>query len=197
MLISFEGIDGSGKTSVMNAVADQLEQQGFTVMTLQEPGTTAMGLELRKILKSDIPRSLLTEVLMFMAARSELVEKLIKPNLTEYDFILLDRYVDSTVAYQGYGNGNPVHIIDELNHISTQDIYPDATFYIHVNMATAKVRRLLRNDEKDKLDTDSEFAKRVYDGYQDIANERRVFTIENKDFDETVKSIVALLTEPI
>ena len=132
MFISFEGVDGSGKSTQINLLKNEIERNGFECVLLEEPGTTLVGLEIRKILK-DYEKvgelSSVTELFLFAASRSELVDKEIKPLLARREKVIIaDRYIDSTLAYQGYGRGYDTDKINYINNIVTQGIKPDLTF---------------------------------------------------------------------
>ena len=188
-LITFEGIDGAGKTSLIEATAKKLEVNGYTVRVLQEPGTTDMGKEIRKLVKSDLERSKLSEILLFQASRSDMVERELKPALDKYDYVLLDRYIDSTIAYQGYGNQFNLDVLNDLNRLATNGCLPYKTLLIDVDLETARYRARKRG-EKDKFDKDLEFAQRVYNGYQKLSKElERIVVIPNDSFDLALEDI--------
>ena len=193
-LITFEGIDGAGKTSLIEATAKKLEVNGYTVRVLQEPGTTDMGKEIRKLVKSDLERSKLSEILLFQASRSDMVERELKPALEKYDYMLLDRYIDSTIAYQGYGNQFNLDILNDLNRLATNGCLPYKTLLIDVDLETARDRARKRG-EKDKFDKDLEFAQRVYNGYQKLSKElERIVVIPNDSFDLALEDIYYQIT---
>ena len=193
-LITFEGIDGAGKTSLIEATAKKLEVNGYTVRVLQEPGTTDMGKEIRKLVKSDLERSKLSEILLFQASRSDMVERELKPALDKYDYVLLDRYIDSTIAYQGYGNQFDLDVLNDLNRLATNGCLPYKTLLIDVDLEMARERARKRG-EKDKFDKDLEFAHRVYEGYQELSKELdRMIVIPNDSFDLALEDIYYQIT---
>lgn len=195
-LITIEGIDGAGKSTVIKKLIELLQSYGYTAICHQEPGTTEMGLALRKLIKSDIPRSKLTEVLMFEASRADTTELILKKELNEYDYIIMDRYIDSTVAYQGYGNNNPIDIINILNNIAIGDIKPDKRILLDVDMDTAYHRRNNRNDaEIDKFDGNYEFAKRVYNGYQELVTNGNLISVPNIEINLTLQKLLAIICD--
>ena len=160
-LISFEGVDGVGKSTVIQKTATDLTSLGYSVIVLREPGTTDLGLKLRELIKSDTPRSELAEVLLFMASRADMVTNVVTRALKAYDIVLLDRYIDSTIAYQGYGNGVDINLLNELNRMVINNKLPDKTIYIDAPMDIVAERIRLRGDDPVKFDTDEQFAKRV------------------------------------
>jgi len=193
--ISFEGVDGSGKTTLIQVVSELLTTNGYTVKVIHEPGTTPIGLKIRELLKSDIPRSKMSEVLLFEASRADMVETEVIPSLEKYDFVITDRYVDSTIAYQGYGNGNPIDVLTVLNDIAIQGIKPDMRLYIDVSVDVAESRRNTRDSDVDKFDNDNEFANRVYAGYQELIHEGVLLSIDNnRDLSVVAKEIFELIT---
>lgn len=193
MLLSFEGIDGSGKTTIINHLVEKLKQQSLSVKVLQEPGTSKMGQQIRKLLKTSTPRTSLSELLLYEASRADMVETVLIPSLKKYDVVILDRYIDSTIAYQGYGNKNDIELIDVLNNIATKDILPDISFFIDVNVDEAKQRRLNRNEShNDMLDTDDQYANDVYNGYKKL---NHLVSIKNDDLYTAVQNILAVIEE--
>ena len=192
-LITFEGIDGSGKSTLIQLVADELRKQGKLVRVLQEPGTTEMGLQIRKLIKSDIKRSKLSEILLFEASRADMVENVVKPLLFNHDYILLDRYIDSTLAYQGYGNHNDMETLHLLNNIAIQGYAADASFLIDVSLEEAARRRAMRPEDIDKFDIDNTFANDVYNGYQELAQSGRLIKVKNDNIEETRDKILSYI----
>ncbi len=195
MLLSFEGIDGSGKTTIINHLVEKLKQQSLSVKVLQEPGTSKMGQQIRKVLKTSTPRTSLSELLLYEASRADMVETVLIPALKKYDVVILDRYIDSTIAYQGYGNKNDIELIEALNNIATKCITPDISFFIDVNVDEAKRRRLNRNEShNDMLDTDDQYANDVYNGYKKL---KRLVPIKNDDLYTAVQNILENINERI
>ena len=187
-LITFEGIDGSGKTSVIDGVKQKLEEQGLKVLVLREPGTTALGEQLRDIIKSDIPRHATTDLFLFLAARNDMVQQVIIPSLKIYDYIILDRYTDSTLAYQGYGLGYDINVIKTLQRAITKNAQIDKTIYLDVDLETAKSRRGSRT-QTDKYE-DDEFLAKVQQGYEECIRQDpdRFIVLKNKDLDKTIST---------
>ena len=191
-LISFEGIDGAGKTTVIEYVQQYLLRHHRSVFVAREPGTTPIGQQIRELLKSSLTRTPITELLLHEASRSSTVEFCIRPSLAQYDFVLLDRYVDSTIAYQGYGNQLSIPMIEQLNKIATADLMPDARFLIDVSVSEAQKRRQQRLqtvDSHDILDDDLEYAKRVYQGYQELVKQGILIDMPNYNSNTTAKLI--------
>ena len=171
MFISFEGPDGSGKTTQLAPLAEFLTQLGYQVLITREPGGTAIGDQIRQVL-ADLqntgmhPRS---ETLLFLAARAQLVEQVIKPHLAQGYILLCDRYADSTMAYQGYGHQNDLDQIRSLIDFATGGLKPDLTLLLDVG-AEAGLKRKAEGSEWNRLDAYSlEFHQRVRQGYAELA----------------------------
>ena len=171
MFITFEGPDGSGKTTQVAPLSEFLTQLGFQVLITREPGGTVIGDQIRQVL-ADLkntgmhPRS---ETLLFLAARAQLVEQVIKPHLAEGHVVLCDRYADSTMAYQGYGHQNDLDQISSLINFATGGLKPDLTLLLDVG-AEAGLKRKVEGNEWNRLDAYSlEFHQRVRHGYAELA----------------------------
>jgi dTMP kinase len=133
LFITVEGIDGSGKTTVANAVAERLRREGFAVVVTAEPGGTPLGERLRQLLLHEKPLSAWAEAFLFLAARAEHVAQVIRPALREGTIVLCDRFADSTIAYQGFGRGLPVDELRRLNEVATGGLHPHLTILLDVN----------------------------------------------------------------
>ena len=171
MFITFEGPDGSGKTTQVAPLSEFLTPRGYQVLITREPGGTAIGDQIRQVL-SDLkntgmhPRS---ETLLFLAARAQLVEQVIKPHLADGHIVLCDRYADSTMAYQGYGHQNDLDQINSLINFATGGLKPDLTLLLDVG-AEAGIKRKAEGTEWNRLDAYSlEFHERVRQGYAELA----------------------------
>jgi len=194
-LITFEGIDGCGKSVQAGKVFNYLKKSKIKVILLREPGSTPVAEKLRKILldkKLDIPD--LTELLLYEAARSELTALKIKPALANGLIVLCDRFYDSTTAYQGYGRKLNIKMVKSLHKIATGNIVPDLTFVFDVDLKTAASRR---GKNPDRLESQSlAFHQRVRRGFQEIARteKRRVKLIDSSALpDEIFTQVKSIL----
>ena len=165
-ILSFEGIEGVGKSTQINLLKNFLEKNKYTVEVLREPGSTLTGENIRNILLdkgSDISDK--TELLLMFAARSELISK--KINNLSCDYLLLDRFFDASLAYQGYGRNLPLSLIKDL--ISFTDCpMPELTILIDISVEEAFARKI--NDQKDRIESSGiEFFNNVRNGYLEIA----------------------------
>ena len=169
MFITFEGPDGSGKTTQVALLVDFLTRQGYSVFPTREPGGTSIGEQIRTILHSLendelAPR---TEILLYSASRAQIVEEIIRPRLARSEVVICDRFYDSTLAYQGYGHGLDLDILKTITSFATGGLKPDLTFYIEIDPETGLERRMQDKDaEWNRLDAYAlDFHQRVYEGY--------------------------------
>ncbi len=172
--ISFEGIDFSGKTTQIELLKDYLEQNGETVYILREPGGTVISEKIRRILldKTHNEMNNRAELFLYSAARVQLVTQNIIPILKKGAWVIADRYVDSTTAYQGYGRGIDLQVIQQINNAATFGLQPRITFYMHLNNNEAQKRRIASGRESDRMESaGQEFYKRIIDGYQKLTNQ--------------------------
>jgi dTMP kinase len=184
LFISFEGGDGSGKSTQADALHKRLEDSGVDCLFVREPGSTPLGEVLRAWLKrehaDENEMSPVAELFLFEAARAELVEKSIRPALDDGKVVVADRYADSTVAYQGYGRGIPVDVIEQMNKTATSALTPDLTFLLDcpAGEGLARVGAMKSTADASRNDAPGtrrfeqeslEFHTRVRDGYREIA----------------------------
>lgn len=169
MFITFEGIDGSGKTTQIQLLKDYFISNGREVVTLREPGGTLFSEKIRELLLSkDFILNSFTELMLFEAARSYLTENIIKPALDEGKVVICDRFFDSTSAYQGYGRGMDKKLLTLCNQMAVSSVYPNITFYLNVNLSESKKRSKERI--ADRIESSGEeFFIRVQNGFDDLA----------------------------
>lgn len=172
-LITFEGIDGSGKTTQINLLKKYLLEIGRDIVVLREPGGTAIGEKIREILldkKNNIVPS--AEALLYAASRAELVKEVIIPSLNEGKIVILDRFVDSSIVYQGYARGLGVEVVEEINSIAIDGLVPDLTVYLDIKPKDT-LMRIDRRKDKDRLEIeDVQFHEKVYEGYMNLIKSR-------------------------
>lgn len=177
ILITFEGAEGSGKTTQIQLLSRSLRQQGIDVVTTREPGGTRIGNAIRNLLldltHTEIsPR---TETLLFQAARAQLVDEVILPALAEGLVVLCDRYADSTLAYQGYGRGQPLDALRRLGAYATRELIPSLTIYLDIDVKIGLARkRAGAAEEWNRIENlEVEFHQRVRAGYMALAEADR------------------------
>ena len=174
MFITLEGPEGSGKTSQLPRLADYLREQGYDVLTTREPGGTIIGDQVRAVLTrlDNTAMQPRTDILLFLAARAQLVEEVIRPALAQGKIILSDRYADSTLAYQGYGHGVDLALLRLLLDFATGGLRPDLTLLLDVDPAVGLSRRRSSGGEWNRLDAYAlEFHQRVRQGYLTMAQQ--------------------------
>lgn len=167
MFLSFDGVDGCGKTSISKRVAFRLEQSGFQVVKCRDPGSTALGDSVRDLLlnRKELNILPLSELFLFMSARTQMVQELIRPAIERNNVVICDRFVLSSIAYQGYGGGIPVPLIEQLGRIATLDTVPDITFVLDVPYEIA-LKRMGNRTIQDRMEAKGEdYQKKVRAGF--------------------------------
>lgn len=175
-LITFEGTEGSGKTTQLRLLRADLESRGVPVLATREPGGTPIGERVRAITNDPACAGMHphTELLLYLASRAQLVEQVIKPALAQGVVVLCDRYADSTLAYQGYGRGLDLGLLRELNHFATGGLRADLVIYLDLPVEVGLQRRALAHerglDELTRIDREEvAFHERVREGYLAMA----------------------------
>jgi dTMP kinase len=176
LFITFEGLDGAGKTTQLKLLAARLREQGKPVLETAEPGGTSVGMQIRHILLNAENKELsaLTELLLMFACRAQNVEESILPALDQGLIVLCDRFTDSTVAYQGVARGLGIETVLAMDRIACQGLAPHLTLYIDIDVQTALERAHHRNRDDARADTrieeqTPEFHTKVRDAYLDLA----------------------------
>ncbi len=172
LFITLEGPDGCGKSTQVNPLADYLRSKGRHVFTTREPGGTEISDQVRQIIMAMKNTSMhpRTELLLFLSARAQLVEEVIRPRLAAGEVVICDRYADSTLAYQGYGHGVDRDTIRRLLEFATGGLKPDLTLLLDVDAEEGLRRRQACGGEWNRLDAyQLEFHRRVRDGYHQLA----------------------------
>ena len=177
MFITFEGLDYSGKSTQVQLLSDRLSRQDHHVLVLREPGGTDIGEKIRKMLldKSNSGMTEASELFLFSASRSQLVQEVVRPALESGMVVISDRYYDSTTAYQGFGRRIDLEVIAAINRYATGGLCPDLSFFLDVPLRAVEKRMALAKSNKDRIESSSiEFYERVREGYLSIAkNEPR------------------------
>ncbi|MEH1797825.1 MAG: dTMP kinase [Nostoc sp.] len=197
-LIVFEGVEGCGKTSQMQLCSEWLESLGVSVVVTREPGGTELGVHLRRLLleKSSAqgePVAEVTELLLYAADRSQHVEQELKPNLAAEKYILCDRYTDSTIAYQGYGRGLNMSLINQLNNIATGGLESDLTIWLDVDVEVGLARKRGDGVGLDRIEQEAiAFHRRVQKGYAELAASypSRIVRVDGSLSKEAVKEVI-------
>ena len=199
LFISFEGVEGSGKTTQVEMLHSFLVDMRVSVVKTREPGGTALGDRLRPILlePSDAPFSPLAELFLYAAARAQLVKEVIAPALDHHTVVISDRYVDSTIAYQGYARGLDLGLIERLNQSATNGCMPHLTVLLDIdpeiglNRISSKPLRLLGG--KDRLESESlYFHRQVRKGYLLLADRHkdRFFVVNARESKENIHKLI-------
>lgn len=171
MFVTFEGIDGSGKTTQARLLAERLRAEGREVVETREPGGTALGESVRELLLGREAMAPWSEATLFAAARAQLVDEVIRPGLARGADVVCDRFLDSSLAYQGLARGLGVERVLELNLLVTSGLLPDRTFLLVLPLEQAGARR---RGEPDRMEREGdEFVEHVDRAYHELA---RVFS---------------------
>lgn len=195
--ITFEGSEGSGKSTQMKLLEKYLKQKKCDVMVLREPGGVKISEKIRRILLDDKNKEMnkICETLLYMAARAQLVEETLIPALKAGKVILCDRFLDSTIVYQGYGCGVDIKTVESIGQFATQDITPDLTFFFDINVNQGMDR--IKSRKLDRIEQRSlNYHNKVRKGYQTLAEQHpnRIKTIM---VDQSIETIHGLVCEQI
>ncbi len=177
LFITFEGTEGSGKTTQIRTLTDRLKSAGRTVRLLREPGGTPIGEEIRHTLQHSSQNQSMcaeAELLLINASRAQLVREIIRPSLTAGEIIVCDRFYDSTTAYQTYGRGLDARLVQTVIDFAVGATRPDLTLLLFVPVAVSESRRALRHSTEGPLrdrmeEAGQDFFRRVEEGYSAIA----------------------------
>ncbi len=172
LFVTFEGIDFSGKTTQISLLRDRLLEAGHEVLVVREPGGTVISEKVRTILldREHDELSERAEIFLYSAARAQIVDEQIVPALQQGKVILCDRYFDSTTAYQGYGRGLDLTIVDTINAFATNGLEPDITFLLDIAPEAAARRRMAEGAAPDRMEMQAgAFHQRVREGYLHIS----------------------------
>ena len=199
--IVFEGIDGCGKTTQIDELSKWLPNSGLIqtkskLITTREPGGSLLGQKLRGLIldnNKDNKPSSLSELLLYSADRAEHVSKIISPALNNNDWVISDRFSDSTLAYQGYGRNINLEIIKKIESIVCQGVYPDLTFFLEISPEESILRR--KNEIPDRIESEGiNFLEKVNEGFKLIAKEKNWKVISAS---QTIKTISNQIKETV
>ncbi len=203
--IVFEGVEGAGKTTQIERVSLWLKayySEKIPIITTREPGGTTLGQKLRGILLDEEETNVtdLTELLLYAADRTQHINQVIKPHLQRGGIVLCDRYTDSTIAYQGYGRGLSLDLINQLNQIATGGLESDITFWLDVDVKTGLERARSRGKLNRMESANLAFHQRVYEGFHHLAqtNPHRIVPINaNRTAEEVQQQIQQVLEKEL
>ena len=192
MLITFEGIDGSGKSTQANFLKNQLQDDGYDVILLREPGGTIISEKIRDLVLNHKASAVspLTEALLIASSRYQLVNEIILPALKKNTIVICDRYIDSTIAYQGYGRGINISWLNEINKYSLMHANPELTYLFDLKVEDSMLR--IKNKNKDRIELEGkDFLRKVRNGYLKLAKNSKKFILLNAiDSPEKLKNKV-------
>ncbi|MBI5567915.1 MAG: dTMP kinase [Chloroflexi bacterium] len=169
LFITFEGPEGCGKTTQIKLLAQALAARDCNVLSLREPGGTSIGDQIREVLHDlrNTEMHARAEILLYNAARAQIVEQRIKPHLAAGGIVLCDRFADSTLAYQGFGRGLDLSDVRHIVAFATQNLKPDLTLYLDIDVEAGLARRRTGGGEWNRMDDQTvEFYRRVREGYR-------------------------------
>lgn len=206
MFITFEGIEGCGKTTQAKRLVNRLRELSIPVVFTLEPGGTRVGQEIRRILLDSRNQHLspLTELLLYVADRAQHVQEVIKPALEQEKWVLCDRFFDATTVYQGYARGQDMSLIASLNEKATLGIWPDTTFLIDCSVEIGLKRAFKRNkillpDRQDRFEREKrDFHEAVRQGYLSMAkgDPKRFIVVDGTLREDELESVIFEYVRP-
>ncbi|WP_434343599.1 dTMP kinase [Mycoplasma sp. 06067-C1-B144P-99-0482-3] len=204
MFITFEGMDGSGKTTALLKVKEELERLNYKVLITREPGGEVIAEQIRQIILDNKNKNMdvWTEALLFIASRNQHLQKVIKPALEKNIIVISDRFIDSTSAYQGSARNIGVDVVNQVQQIVLKNCLPDLTLFFDVSFSEAEKRMQLRGESsKNRLDKEeNNFKQKVYQGYLELIknNPERIKVIDaNKDIDQVYNQAIKIILEKL
>lgn len=207
LFITFEGPDGSGKSTQLQRLSIYLKSKGLSVVTTREPGGTVISDKIREILLNPVHQEMSpqAEVLLYAASRAQHVWQKIIPALNEGRIVLCDRFVEASVAYQGFGLGFGEELIRQINHFATGGLIPDRTYLIDLDPETAKKRMSLREQSEFKQDFDRieqkdvQYHQKVREGFHDLAQRfpERIRLLDGLQSIEAIQRVITEDLEPL
>lgn len=198
IFITFEGPDGSGKTTQINLLKEYLDEKGYDIVITREPGGTRISEDIREVIldKKNVGMDRITEALLYAAARAQHVSEVIKPALAAGKAVICDRYIDSSIVYQGIGRGLGIDFIEKINSMAVQKIMPDVTLLLKIDPAEGLKRRK-DSDVLNRLDLERlSFHEDVYRGYLTLESKYtdRIRSIDgSRSIEEVSKDIIQIV----
>ncbi|MEX2104475.1 MAG: dTMP kinase [Bacilli bacterium] len=187
LFITFEGPDGAGKSTQVNRLVDYIMRQGFPLLVTREPGGTPIGQRIREILLDPSNDEMVdqTEVLLYASSRAQLIHEQIMPALNEGKIVICDRYIDASIAYQGYGLGFDIETVRSINHFASSGLSPHRTYLLDISPEEGNRRLQSRvqkqNQTMDRIEQkELLYHKRVHEGFKKIAeqNQERIIRVD-------------------
>jgi dTMP kinase len=193
--ISFEGIDFCGKTTQIRLLSEQLKSNGIEVMIFREPGGTIISEKIRAILLSSDHDEMykITEILLYEAARAQLVHERMLPELEKGTYVIADRFYDSTTTYQGYGRDLDIEVIQQLNAFATSKLTPYKTFFLDILPQEAENRQRKEQRQKDRLEkSGQQFYSLIRKGFIELSEKEpdRIIRIDGSKSPEEISQII-------
>ncbi len=172
LFISFEGTEGSGKTTLIENILKHYTEQGYSVVKTREPGGSKIAEDIRNVILdvNNTKMDCITEALLYAASRRQHLTEKVIPYLDKGYIVLCDRFIDSSLAYQGYARGIGIEKVYQVNQVATNGLLPDVTIYVDVHPEVGLSRIKKNNREENRLDLEEiEFHNKVYEGYNQVA----------------------------
>lgn len=190
--ITFEGVEGAGKTTILHSIVDKLRSQGYDVVATREPGGIEIAEQIRNIIldRENVKMEERTEALLYAAARRQHLAEKVLPALEAGKIVLCDRFIDSSLAYQGHARGLGIEEVYDINKFAIQDLMPNITLLFDIDPQKG-LERIAANDEREKNRLDLEkldFHKKVYEGYQ-ILTEQYPDRIQKVNADQSIELV--------
>lgn len=198
LFITMEGTDGSGKSTQLQLLQQYLTDKGFNVVFVREPGGTRISEKIRTLIlnKKNRDMNYMTEALLYAASRAQLVNQVILPELKKGSVVICDRFVDSSIVYQGIARELGIDVVKKINNIATGGLTPDITFFLDIDLKSA-LKRKKDQKELDRIESENTgFHKKVYEGYKKLAQDDggRIKIIDaTKSVEQIHKNIVKRL----
>lgn len=173
--ITVEGMDGCGKTTQVENIIQYLKKQGCDILAIREPGGTKLGEQIRSILLDIGNKGMngIAELMLYAAARAELVASIILPALNQGKIVICDRFVDSSIAYQGFGRNLGHIVVEGINSYAIQECVPDVTFFFDISPQEILIRKT-RSKQGDRIETETmDFHNKVYEGYLELSEQQK------------------------